>query len=154
MDSRAICHGFAPQARSVPNWKARRFQRSDSQKLPSGSTTIRFTLPCMAEMTTNCYSPYLLEKQSSCRIPFVAYASQRLEELPENARCSSRIRTAERVRSRHAVGIPSGKSCRHGQSSEPDRKCRCPDWYNPPYRLRAILHLALNPSSRPITHFC
>src|SRR6266852_9149573 len=150
MDSRALSHSFAPKALSVHNWKARRFRWSDSQMSPSKSTTIHSTSHCMAEMTTNCCSPRRHPKQCSCRILFAACASQRLEELPKSADCYCGMRTAERVNSPRAAGIPSGKSCRRGQHPEPDSKYHSSDWYTTPYSIGAILDTALNPFSRPI----
>src|SRR6267378_4178263 len=72
--------------------------------------TIPCNSRCTAGMTTNCCSPCLRPKQSSCRSPFKVCVSPPLEKLPESESCWCWKRTAARGNSYPAVGIPSAKS--------------------------------------------
>src|SRR2546423_12601836 len=87
--------------------------------LPSSMATTPYNSRCMAGMTTNCCSPCLRAKQGFCRKPFGVCVSRRLEKSPQSESCGCWKRTAERVNSLPADGIPSGKSYRCGQDVNP-----------------------------------
>src|ERR1700674_1145478 len=71
--------------------------------------TIRCNSRCTAGMTTNCCSPCLRAKQSSCRSPFKVCFSPLLEKSPESESCWCWKRTAARGNSYPAAGMPSAK---------------------------------------------
>src|ERR1700687_512038 len=127
MDFRAICHGCAPPAPSVRDSKRQGFRRCNPRLSLSRTAEIPCNSRCMAGMTTNCCSPCLRAKQSSCRTLFEVWLSPQLEKSPEGASCWRWMKTAERANSYPAAGTPSGKSCKRSQDSSLSRNMNAGD---------------------------